>query len=56
MSIMTTHPDQELENIPQTALETENYLQTRAARASREAFDAALAGAPDVEPELEDRL
>jgi predicted DNA-binding ribbon-helix-helix protein len=39
-----------------SALETESYLKTRAARASREAFERALAAAPDVEPEPEDRL
>jgi hypothetical protein len=39
-----------------SALETETYLQARAIRASREAFEQALAAAPDVEPDLEDRL
>jgi predicted transcriptional regulator len=37
------------------ALQTETYLKARAARASREAFEAALAAAPDVEPDPEDR-
>jgi predicted DNA-binding ribbon-helix-helix protein len=39
-----------------SALETESYLQARAVRASREAFEQALAAAPDVEPGLEDRI
>jgi predicted DNA-binding ribbon-helix-helix protein len=34
----------------------ESYLLERAQRASREAFDAALALVPDVEPLEEDRL
>jgi predicted DNA-binding ribbon-helix-helix protein len=38
-----------------SALETESYLQARAIRASREAFEQALAAAPDVEPDLEDQ-
>jgi hypothetical protein len=39
-----------------SALETEEYLQKRAKRASREKFEAALAQVPDVEPEPHDRL
>ena len=38
------------------ALEAETYIQARAARASREAFDAALARVSDVLPALEDRV
>jgi predicted DNA-binding ribbon-helix-helix protein len=38
-----------------SALETESYLQSRAVRGSREAFEQALAAAPDVEPMSEDR-
>jgi hypothetical protein len=39
------------------ALETERYLQQRAARGDRRAFDAALAKVADLEPEdLEDRI
>lgn len=38
------------------ALMTEEYLDKRAARASREKFDAALSRLPDVEPEEQDRL
>ncbi|MDR1014333.1 MAG: type II toxin-antitoxin system HicB family antitoxin [Coriobacteriales bacterium] len=34
-----------------SALMTEDYLEARAARASREAFDAALAHVPSVPPE-----
>lgn len=37
-----------------SALETEDYLNARAARANREAFEAALKAAPNVEPERED--
>jgi hypothetical protein len=37
-----------------SVLETEDYLNARAERANREAFEAALKAAPDVEPELED--
>ena len=36
------------------SLQTETYLQARAARGSREAFDAALNQVPDVEPENPD--
>lgn len=39
-----------------SALMTEEYLEKRARRASREAFDEALAQLPDVEPEEHDRL
>jgi len=39
-----------------SALQTEDYLDTRAARASREKFENALAAVPDVEPELRDRI
>jgi predicted DNA-binding ribbon-helix-helix protein len=40
-----------------SALETEDYLNARAERANREAFEAVLKSAPDAEPELEaDRL
>lgn len=39
-----------------SALMTEEYLEERARRASREAFDEALAQLPDVEPEEHDRL
>lgn len=38
------------------ALQTEDYLQTRAARGSREKFERVLARVPDVEPEAHDRL
>ncbi len=38
------------------ALETEGYLQARAARGSRTRFGRALAKAPDVEPVDIDRL
>jgi predicted transcriptional regulator len=38
------------------AVLTEEYLQERAARASREKFEAALSRVPDVEPEEHDRL
>lgn len=37
-----------------SALETEDYLNARAERANREAFETALKSAPDVEPKLED--
>ncbi|HEX2122822.1 MAG TPA: toxin-antitoxin system HicB family antitoxin [Thermoanaerobaculia bacterium] len=39
-----------------SALMTEEYLTTRAKRASRRKFEAALAKVPDVEPEEFDRL
>ena len=39
-----------------SALMTEEYLQERALRASRERYEAALAEVPDVEPEEYDRL
>jgi hypothetical protein len=39
-----------------SALMTEEYLEKRARRASREAFDEALAQLPDIEPEERDRL
>jgi hypothetical protein len=38
------------------ALMTEEYLQERARRASRAKYEAALAQAPDVEPDEHDRL
>jgi hypothetical protein len=38
------------------ALNTVDYLEARAQRGSREKFLAALAKAPDVEPEERDRL
>lgn len=38
------------------ALMTEEYLEQRAARGSREKFMAALAKVPDVEPAAEDQL
>jgi len=38
------------------ALMTEEYLETRAERASRKKFEAALRTVPDVEPEPSDRL
>lgn len=38
------------------ALMTESYLNDRAKRGSREKYEAALAQAPDVEPEEYDRL
>lgn len=38
------------------ALATEDYLQERASRGSRAAYDAALAQVPDVEPDEYDRL
>jgi hypothetical protein len=39
-----------------SALMTEEYLQDRARRGSRERYEAALAEVPDVEPEEYDRL
>lgn len=39
-----------------SALLTEEYLETRARRASRERYEKALAEVPDVEPEEYDRL
>lgn len=39
-----------------SALTTEEYLEKRAKRASREKFEEALAQLPDVEPEPYDRL
>lgn len=39
-----------------SALMTEEYIETRARRASREEFLAALDGVPDVEPESYDKL
>ena len=39
-----------------SALQTEDYLGSRAARASRAKFDAALEKVPDVEPEPFDRI
>lgn len=39
-----------------SALMTEEYLESRAVRASRAKFDLALAQIPDVEPEEYDRL
>jgi len=38
------------------AVLTEEYLQERAGRASREKFEAALSRVPDAEPEGHDRL
>lgn len=38
------------------ALTTEKYLETRAVRGSREAFDRALAKAPAVQPDDADRM
>jgi len=38
------------------ALMTEGYLEERAARATRDKFDAALAKVADIEPEDVDRL
>ncbi|MBA3239992.1 MAG: toxin-antitoxin system HicB family antitoxin [Acidobacteria bacterium] len=35
---------------------TVEYLRTRASRGDRESFERALAHAPDVEPEEDDRL
>lgn len=39
-----------------SAWNTEDYLKARAARASRERYEAALAQVPDVEPEEYDRI
>lgn len=39
-----------------SALMTEDYLRERAARGSRARYEAALAQAPDVEPDGRDRL
>ena len=39
-----------------SALMTEDYLEERAARGSRERFEAVLGKVPDVEPEERDRL
>lgn len=39
-----------------SALLTEDYLEQRARRGSRERYEAALAEVPDVEPEARDRL
>lgn len=39
-----------------SALMTEEYLEKRARRASREKFERALSRLPDVEPEEHDRL
>lgn len=39
-----------------SALMTEEYLEKRAKRGSREKFEEALAQLPDVEPEEHDRL
>ena len=39
-----------------SAILTEEYLETRAARSSEEKFHQALAEVPDVEPEEHDRL
>jgi predicted transcriptional regulator len=39
-----------------SALMTEDYLETRAARTSRETFDAALTQIPSIPPEPYDRL
>lgn len=39
-----------------SALLTEDYLNVRAARASREKFDAAMSLVPDTEPVPKDRL
>lgn len=39
-----------------SALMTEDYLEERAARGSRERFEAVLDNIPDVEPEGRDRL
>lgn len=38
-----------------SALETEDYLNQRAARATRSKFEAALAQVPDHEPDAHDR-
>lgn len=39
-----------------SALMTEDYLEQRAKRGSRKAFDAVLKKVPDVAPEEQDRL
>lgn len=39
-----------------SALMTEDYLEARARRGSRERFEAVLAKVPEVEPEERDRL
>lgn len=39
-----------------SAWNTEDYLKERAARASRERYEAALAQVPDVEPEEYDHI
>lgn len=39
-----------------SALMTEEYLEARAARGSRQKFDAVLAKVPDVEPEDTDHI
>ena len=39
-----------------SALATETYLEERAKRGDRKAFENALASVADVEPEAEDRL
>jgi hypothetical protein len=39
-----------------SAMETEDYLTTRAKRASREKFEAALSQVPDREPDEHDRF
>lgn len=39
-----------------SALRTQDYLEARGARGSRETFEAALARVPDVEPDEQDRL
>lgn len=39
-----------------SALMTQEYLATRASRASRRKFEAVLAKVPDVEPEAYDRM
>ena len=39
-----------------SAWNTEDYLKERAARASREQYEAALAQVPDIEPEEYDRI
>jgi hypothetical protein len=39
-----------------SALMTEEYLESRAKRASRAKFEAAMAQVADVEPEEDDRL
>ncbi len=39
-----------------SAMETEDYLATRARRSSREKFEAALSQVPDREPDEHDRF